>query len=132
MRALSTIGFVLVLSFGTAGCNNNQAKAEQLGQQLVDSLNSLSDALEKGDKATVKSLFAKMTELAKEAKAIKVTKSQDTAIEAKFKPQMEAAGKRMAESMMKAMTSGKLTQADIMEIQKDAQAFQAAAARSGS
>lgn len=121
MRTLLILGTVAVVALGTTGCGGNQAKAEALAQQMIDEMNKIADGFEKGDKAAIKASFAKLADLGKQAKDAKVTKAQDKAIEAKFKPQMDAAKKRMTEGVTKAMTGGKLTPAEIMEIQGEVQ-----------
>lgn len=116
MRTFLILGLAATLVFGAVGCGGNQAKAESIAQQMVDEMNKIADGFEKGDKAALKASFAKLSDLAKQGKEIKVTKSQDKAIEEKFKPQMDAAQKRMMESITKAATSGKLTKTELMEL----------------
>lgn len=121
MRTFLLVGIALALSFSAVGCGGNQAKAEALAQQMIDEMNRVAEGFEKGDKAAVKASIAKLSELGKQAKDVKVTKTQDKAVEAKFKPQMEAAQKRMMDAVMKATTSGKMTPQDMMELGKDLQ-----------
>lgn len=122
MRTLMVLGTAAILAFGAVGCGGgNQAKAEALAQQMVDEMNKIADGFEKGDKTALKASFAKLADLAKQGKDIKVTKSQDKAIEEKFKPQMDAAQKRMMDAIGKAATGGKISPADLMELGKEMQ-----------
>ncbi len=121
MRTLLILGTAVLLAFGATGCGGGKAKAEALAQQMIDEMNKIADGFEKGDKAALKASFAKLSDLGKQAKNAKVTKSQDKAIEEKFKPQMDAAQKRMTDAITKAMTAGKLTPAEIMELGKEMQ-----------
>lgn len=121
MRTLLILGTAAVLSFVATGCGGNKAKAEQLAQQMIDEMNKIADGFEKGDKAALKASFAKLADLGRQAKDAKVTKGQNKAIEDKFKPQMEAAQKRMTEAIPKALAGGKLTPAEIMELGQEMQ-----------
>ena len=121
MRTLLILGAVAALALATTGCGGNKAKAEALAQQMIDEMNKIADGFEKGDKAALKASFTRLSDLGKQAKDAKVTKNQDKAIEEKFKPQMDAAQKRMTDAITKAMTAGKLTPAEIMELGKEMQ-----------
>jgi Tfp pilus assembly protein PilF len=119
MRALFAVGIVAVFALGLTGCGN-QKKGEELAQQMIDEMNKMSDALEKGDMATAKAGLTKLNELAKAAKDVKVTKSQDKAIEDKYKGQLQAAQERMQKALMAAATSGKVTPQELMAFGEEA------------
>lgn len=123
MRTCLVVGLVAVMTSSLTGCGGNQGKAEALAQQMVDEMNAIGDNFEKGDKAALKANFTKLASLAKQAKDIKVTASQDKAVEEKFKPKLEAAQKRMMDGIQKATTSGKLTPAELMELGTEMQSL---------
>jgi hypothetical protein len=117
MRTLMVLGTAAILAFGAVGCGGgNQAKAEALTQQMIDEMSRVAEGFEKGDKAAIKASLTKIVEIGRSGKDIKLTASQKTALETKFKPQMETIQKKLMEAMPKAMASGKLTPADLLEI----------------
>lgn len=118
MRTFFILG-TMALAFAATGCGGNQSNAEHALQQMVDQMNVIADNFEKGDKAAIKANFAKLAEIVKSNKDIPLDESQKKAAEAKYKPQLEAAQKRM----IKAMTTSKMSPADLMELTKDMQEF---------
>jgi serine/threonine protein phosphatase PrpC len=95
-------GFMLlILSVSFMGCGGT-AKHEALAQEMVQVMNELADGANAEDIGKVKASTEKLKELKTRTEQLpKITKAQDKAIEDKYKPQMEAAAKKMMGGIMK-------------------------------
>jgi hypothetical protein len=116
MRQLLGLGIVVAFT-AIAGCGSgNKAKSEKLAGELIAALNGLADSLNSGDKAGVEAALQKCQSLSLDAKKFKVTKSENDAIKAKFDSQLQAANTKMQAAIKTALTSGKWTPQDLMEL----------------
>jgi DNA-binding GntR family transcriptional regulator len=123
MRALLSAGLVFVLALGVTGCSNNQAKTEELTQQILDEMNKMADAIEKGDKPGREAAIAKMRQIAQSGKNVKITAEQNKAVEAKFKPKFDELQKRMETAMTNAIKNGKMTPDELLKFSEEMTKF---------
>lgn len=105
---------VLLLAISLAGCGNGGG--EKLAKSTLDAMQELTNAFENGDKNSVMSAAKKLQSIVKEGKEIKVSSSENQRITEKYKGQMQEQAKKMIAAMTKAVSSGKISQADMMEI----------------
>lgn len=112
LRSLCQVALVFGL-LSLAGCGKSN---DVIAEEMIGAINELSDALDTADKTKIQAASTKFSNLMKKHKDKKVTEAENKRVMDKYKPQMEAAMKRMMGSMMKASTSGKLTQQDMQEI----------------
>jgi tellurite resistance protein len=111
-RILKLTG-VIAVCFLLAGCGN---KADTLAKKSIDLMNELAAAFETGDKEKIKSISARMKEVLKEVKDLKLTPEDDKKMEEKYKKEMEQAQTRMKAAVETAMKSGKFNVEDMVEI----------------
>lgn len=107
---------ILVLSLcaiSLSGCGSGN---DDIAKSMVKAINELADAAESGDKDKMKAAMGKFTAIIKENKDTKISASEKKRIDEKYKPELDAAGKRLQAGLQKAMASGKLNQQDMMEI----------------
>ena len=104
MKRSILFGLALVLAVPAAGRADDTAKHEALMKDMIKALDDLGDALESvKDKDTAKKAAVKinkvcddMTALGKKAQDLpKLSKEQDTALEKKYKPQLEKVSARI-------------------------------------
>ena len=107
---------LLVLSLCALSLSGCGAGNDDIAKSLLKAINDFADAAESGDKDKIQAAMGKFTEMVKEHKDKKVSASEKKRMDEQYKPQFEAAGKRLQAALMKAMTSGKLTQQDMMGI----------------
>lgn len=113
VRQLSWLLVIGCLSF-LAGCGKSN---DSIAEEMLGHMNDLSSALEAGDKNKLKSVISKMGEMANKYKDKKDSKAENDRMQEKYKDKFAAAAKRMQEAMAKAVSSGKFTPQDLMEMQ---------------
>jgi len=113
---LRTVGMLLVLSglLSLSGCGKSN---DAITQELLSKVNSMSDALENGDKARFQeSLNNLSTFINKELKNRKLSKTEKKELDEKYLPQIKEASTRLKNAMQKALASGKITPQDVMSL----------------
>jgi hypothetical protein len=108
VRQLSWM-LVVACLVSLAGCGKSNDK---IADEVIAVFDGLTAAVNSGDKAKVKAAVDKMTAVLNEHKSRKISASEKKRLE----PRMMEAGKRMQAAMVKAMTEGKITQQEMMEI----------------
>src|SRR5262245_17875236 len=86
-----------------AGCGGG---ADGLVKDMISDMNALADAIEKGDEAKVKEAEERMKATTKKLDDLKLSDDEKKKLMEKHKPELEKAGKRMAEAMFKKMGQG--------------------------
>jgi hypothetical protein len=115
MRQLLGLGFVVVLT-AVAGCGSgNKAKAEKLAKELIESLNSIADGLESGNKVAVETALQKCESLSREMEKIKLTKAEDDAMDKKLLKDLQVVMEKMEVAIKNALTSGKWKPQELMD-----------------
>jgi hypothetical protein len=97
-------------------CGLDNAKADKILNEQIAEFENLIKAVENGDKAVAVASAQKIGKLEREIKTVKITKSKKAELEAKIATQTSQLSSRLQTATMKAVSSGKLTQADAMEI----------------
>ncbi|MFT3880281.1 MAG: hypothetical protein QM703_11545 [Gemmatales bacterium] len=105
---------VLFLALLLAGCGGGNG--EKLAKSSLDTMKELTDAFEKGDKNSIMAAAKKLQTILKEGKELKVSEGENKRINEKYQAQMQQQAQKMLAAMTKAVSSGKISQADMMEI----------------
>jgi hypothetical protein len=105
---LVIVGLVLMLC---AGCGDSPDSVMQdalsCAKEMGTVMQSVKDeASAQAAAPKLKAIGARMQDIEKRQKALKLSKEEETALQAKYKPQMEEIAKGLVPDMMRVMTMG--------------------------
>jgi division protein CdvB (Snf7/Vps24/ESCRT-III family) len=84
----------------SAGCGG---KADGLVKDMITDMNTLADAMEKGDGAKIKECQERMQATTKKLEDLKLSEDEMKKLMEKHKEELDKAGQRMAQAMNKGM-----------------------------
>jgi len=113
MLRTTNLFLLLLCCFSLTGCGKSN---DAIAQEMVDAFTGLASAAESGDKDKIQAAVTKMTSVVKEHKDKKISASEKKRIDEKYMPQIKALSTRLQAALTKAVSSGKMTQQELLSI----------------